>query len=627
MKYKLEKDFSFLDRLDEEQKNAVINSKSRSLVISGPGSGKTMVVVYKIMYLINSGVNPKNILLITFAKAAALEMINRLKKIAENNSEGILFGTFHHLGYSMIKKYHEILKMDENFSVMDSSDSREIIKSCRKSVTDKQLIGKKFPNHKVLQKIFSYSSNTLTPIKKAIKDLQYPYFNFIDQIEEVYKCYTLSKKEQNLVDYDDLLTKTLLLFESHESILIRESKRFEWILVDEFQDTNIVQYKIISLLSTVHGNLIMVGDDSQSIYSFRGANIENIKKLLDSENINIFKIQHNYRSNENIVKLINSIIPNSSYKKNLVSVREKGRKPIIVKTKNRFQQARFITQRIREICDGQFNYNDIAILYRSHYQSFELQMEMQKSKIPYKVFSGLKFNETAHIKDLISFIKIYLNPLDTVSWSRVLMLQPYIGKLTTGKIIKKLRANEWKVEKVLSDIKSKNVKESLEKLRELISREKTIEEFLKNVCEKFYYEYLENKYQDFEQRIMDIERFIDISKKYEYAEDFLSDMLISEDLEKNKSMKSVNLSTIHKAKGLEWKVVFILSVNPGDFPSYQSIEKEKIDEEERIFYVAVTRAMDDLYIIYQENVQTYYGEEYDFIKKIPKNTYEEWEVE
>jgi DNA helicase-2/ATP-dependent DNA helicase PcrA len=455
------------------------------------------------------------------------------------------------------------------------------------------------------------------------------YINNLDEIESIYNCYIQKKSDQGLLDYDDLLSKSTFLLNYYESIRINESKRFKWILVDEFQDTNILQYSMVDLLSQVHGNLIMVGDDAQSIYSFRGVEIEKIKNLVLDKETKIFKIEFNYRSSKEIVEFINHIIPKSSIPKKLKSVRNEGKKPIVVETSNRFQQALFLSQRIKELSEYT-EYRNIAILYRSHYQSLEVQMELQKNNLPYRILSGLKFNETAHIKDLMAFMRISVNKFDDLAWSRILNLFGGIGKKSADKIIKSLKENEYDLQKTRNDFsKYKKITDALDSVSDFLAHSENPALFLNYICEKFYTNYVEEKYENFKDRLSDIERFIEIAEEYAESEELLNDILISEDAKKSREKRNmITLTTIHQAKGLEWDTVFIISLNPGDFPSYMAIKTGNIDEEERIFYVAATRAKNGLYMIKQKtDFSDFDIEGYDFISKIPENLYEKWEVE
>ncbi len=630
MKYKLKTNFSFLNHLDEEQKDAVINSRDSSLIIAGPGSGKTMVITYKIAYLLNMGISASSILLLTFTKASALEMIKRARIVSNNDLHGMTFGTFHHFGYIILKKYSHLLKIKDNFTVMDSSDSKELIKKCRKEILKRYSKNSKLPNAATIQKIISYASDTLNTIEATISTKYSNYIPYTEEINNIYIKYTEEKERTNSLDYNDLLTKTLYILEYYESVRLKESQRYEWILIDEFQDTNIVQYRIVELLSQIHGNLVMVGDDAQSIYSFRGANVENIKKLFVNKKTKIFKIQNNYRSTDKIVRFINKNIPKQSIPKILQSNRKGKTKPIIVNTQNNIYQAKFVAQRIKELHNMGIRYSDMAVLYRSHYHSLELQMELQTNSIPYMILSGLKFNETAHIKDILAFLKIQLNPYDEISWNRVLKLFDGIGNVSSNKIIQILNRNEYKLEESMKILTNKKLKDTLKNIKNLTDNKETPKDFIQNICNYFYFEYLEDKYMNFNDRIMDIRRLIEIASDYENLEDFLNDLLLDENVNDNGSKEKLTLSTVHQAKGLEWKVVFVISVASGEFPSSYAIINENIDEEERIFYVAITRAKDELYIIRTSTKVKnafYLGKDYDFIERLPKDIYEEWEVE
>ncbi len=626
MKYKIKSNQDFLKNLDRDQRNAVVNSNLHSFILAGPGSGKTTVITYKIAYLIKNGIKPSEILLLTFTKAASNEMLKRAKEVTKSDLKGIFAGTFHHLGYYLIRKYSDILKIKKNFTVIDKIDSREIIKSCRKEIVGKNA---KIPNAGILQKIFSFSSNSMLSLRESCLHNFRNYINSLDEIENIYNCYIQRKSDQGLLDYDDLLSKSTFLLNYYESIRINESKRFKWILVDEFQDTNILQYSMVDFLSQVHGNLVMVGDDAQSIYSFRGVEIEKIKNLVLSKETKIFKIEFNYRSNEEIVKFINHIIPKSSIPKKLKSIRKGGNKPIVVETANRFQQALFLAQRIKEISEYT-EYKNIAILYRSHYQSLEVQMELQKNSLPYNILSGLKFNETAHIKDLMAFIRISVNKFDDLAWNRILNLFGGIGKKSSDKIIKSLKENEYDLKKTRNNFsKYKKITGALDTISDFLKHSESPSSLLNYICEKFYTNYVEEKYENFKDRLSDIERFVKISEEYAESEEFLSDVLINEEGKKSgEKHNTITLTTIHQAKGLEWDVVFIISLNPGDFPSYMAIKNGNINEEERIFYVATTRAKNELYMVKQKtDFSDFDIDEYDFIDRIPENLYEKWEVE
>ena len=632
--------------LDEEQYKAVVESDGYSLIIAGPGSGKTRTVTYKIAYLISNGIQPSEIALMTFTRAAAREMIERAQNVCKNNLSGMTAGTFHHVCNLILRRYAKELGYESNFTILDSQDSLELIRHARNLLgsqipKDEKV---KLPSPNVLQKIISYSCNTFSDLEESIVKINPKFLRVKDLIEKIWEIYSNEKREQQAMDYDDLLVNTYQLLRTNSFVREREASRYKWVLVDEFQDTNIVQFEIVKLLSSIHRNLFVVGDDSQSIYSFRGARFENVfdfSKIPDSK---IFKLQTNYRSTKDIVELVNSIIPSKSFEKKLKAVRRNGSKPVLVKTWDRLQEAGFVYQRIMELVEKGYNYSDIAILYRSHAHSLELQMELMRHNVDFKIFSGLKFTETAHVKDIIAFLKILVNPKDKISWLRILKLFPTIGKTYSSRIA------DFVVNLVSEGIDPvealrrfpKNSRVELDKIIDLLDMLYMISdpaEAINHLKEKFYDDYLSLEYPDYVERQMDIERLSEMADVYRSINSFLSELLLSErvDVDNRESKSnSITLTTVHQAKGLEWPVVFLISVNPGDLPNYLAVNEGNIDEEERIFYVAVTRAKDHLYICKQRlgtsfpfrGNNIYIGNQrFDFTNRIPPELIDEWEVE
>lgn len=632
--------------LDDEQYKAVVESEGYSLVIAGPGSGKTRTITYKIAYLISAGIKPSEIALMTFTRAAAREMIERAQNVCKSNLNDMTAGTFHHVCNLLLRRYSRELGYESNFTILDSQDSLELIRHAR-NLLKSQINGDeklKLPSPNVIQKIISYSCNTFSDLEESIVRFNPKFLRIKDLIEKVWEIYVNEKREQQAMDYDDLLVNTYHLLRTNQSVREREASRYKWVLVDEFQDTNIVQFEIVKLLSSVHKNLFVVGDDSQSIYSFRGARFENVFDFSKIPGSKIFKLQTNYRSTRDIVEFINSIIPSRSFEKELRAVRNNGKKPVIVKTWDRLQEAGFVYQRIMELIEEGYNYSDIAVLYRSHSHSLELQMELLRHNVDFKIFSGMKFTETAHVKDIIAFLKILVNPRDKVSWLRILQLFPTIGKTYSSRIadfvVNLVSEGMDPVEALKrfpenSRIKLDNVINLLDTLYTITNPAEAIN-YLK---EKFYDDYLSLEYPDYAERQMDIERLADMADLYRSINSFLSELLLSERVDvDNKTSKenSITLTTIHQAKGLEWPVIFVISVNPGDLPNYLAINEGNIDEEERIFYVAVTRAKDHLYICKQRlgtsfpfrGNNIYIGnQKFDFTNRIPYELIEEWEVE
>jgi len=627
----------FENELDEEQREAVIKSEGRSIIVAGPGSGKTRVITYKIAYLLNNGVEPENILLVTFTRAAAREMIERVRNVTNRNMDKMLAGTFHHVCNTILRKYATILDYKNDYSILDKEDSKDLLKMAKSEYVKEISDNYKLPKEEVIMKIISYSCNTLTSLRESILERAPYLLNFERDIEQIWSIYAQLKKDMNAMDYDDLLVNTLVLFKTHPEILTKCSSQFKYVLVDEFQDTNKIQIELVEALSSVHGNLIVVGDDSQSIYSFRGALFKNIKDFIEDDITKVFKIQSNYRSTSDIVGFINHLIPSNSVPKALKPIRKSYLKPFVVETFDDLEQADAVVKIIEDKLKEGLDYKDIAVLYRSHSLSMVLQQKLDSKGIPYRILSGLRFIETAHIKDILAFLKVLNNPLDKISWIRALKLFPGIGNKTASKIYEEIeiQINEEydNISSILKETELNKFKTSLELLTTLFEkRESSPNELIDIVYQDFYQEYSFLTFTDSKSRNMDIERFSEIASRYDSVSAFIEDLTLSEEIgvmatSKDEKENKLTLTTIHGAKGLEWKVVILISVNPGDFPNGHAIKEKKLDEEERLFYVAITRAKNELYILkqltgttnpYLKNSFYFVKKENDFIKKIPE---------
>ncbi|RLL82188.1 ATPase AAA [Petrotoga sp. HWH.PT.55.6.1] len=633
--------------MDEEQREAVIKSEGRSIIVAGPGSGKTRVITYKIAYLLNNGVEPENILLVTFTRAAAREMIERVKNVTNRNIDKMLAGTFHHVCNSILRKYATLLDYKNNYSILDKEDSKDLLKMAKSEYIKEISDNYKLPKEEVIMKIISYSCNTLTSLRESILERAPYLLNFERDIEQIWSIYIQLKKDMNAMDYDDLLVNTLVLFKTHPEVLNKCSSQFKYVLVDEFQDTNKIQIELVEALSSAHGNLIVVGDDSQSIYSFRGALFKNVKDFIEDERTKVFKIQSNYRSTSDIVGLINHLIPSNSVPKVLKPKRKSYLKPFVVETFDDLEQADAVVKIIEDKLKEGLDYKDIAVLYRSHSLSMVLQQKLDSKGIPYRILSGLRFIETAHIKDILAFLKVLNNPLDKISWSRILKLFPGIGNKTASKIYEEIETGIGKspergqgeendnISNILKETEINKFKTPLELLTKLFdNKESSPDELIDTIYKDFYQEYSFLTYADSKSRNMDIERFSEIASRYDSVSAFIEDLTLSEEIgvipaSRDKDENKLTLTTIHGAKGLEWKVVILISVNPGDFPNGLAIKEQKLDEEERLFYVAITRAKNELYILkqltgttnpYLKNSFYFVKKENDFIKKIPEET-------
>ncbi|MEE9259630.1 MAG: UvrD-helicase domain-containing protein, partial [Candidatus Scalindua sediminis] len=427
--------------LNPEQLDAVMAKGGPILVIAGAGSGKTRTITYRVTRLIESRVDPSRILLVTFTNKASKEMLHRVELLIGTDVKKLWGGTFHHIGNLILRRHADMIGYNRNYSILDREDSKVLLEAC---TTDLRIDtkSKRFPKGAVLLDIISFSINTETSIDKTI-NLKYPfYYELSKEIKRVAKQYVKRKKGLNVMDYDDLLLNWKFLFEENEDIRDKYSNKFLHILVDEYQDTNKIQADIIDLAASHHGNLMAVGDDSQSIYSFRGANFANIidfpKRYPDTT---IYKLETNYRSTDEVLNLANTVIIHNvkQFPKKLRAVRGSGVKPGLIALSDVLQQAEFVAERLLELRDEGISLNSIAILYRAHYQSMELQLELTRRGIPYTIRSGLRFFEQAHIKDVTAYLKVIVNPLDEIAWKRILKLLPKIGNITADRIWKYIR--------------------------------------------------------------------------------------------------------------------------------------------------------------------------------------------
>jgi len=642
---------NYQEELNPEQLEVVMGGDGPLLVIAGAGSGKTRTLTYRVARLIESGTNPATILLVTFTNKAAKEMLHRVELLINISIRKLWGGTFHHIANRILRTKAHLLHYDNNFTILDKEDSKELITACMADLgfNSKE---KRFPQAKVLQDIVSLSINTQKSLDDILAD-RYPFFfEYIDEIQKVSLDYHRRKKKNHLMDFDDLLLNWLTLLNEHPQVREYYAQQFCHILVDEYQDTNHIQSDIIDLLSQEHHNVMAVGDDSQSIYSFRGANFANIidfpKRYPDAR---ICKLETNYRSVPEILDLANASIINNQhqFEKNLKATRASGLQPILVPCNDVIQQASFVAQRILELRDEGRSLNEMAVLYRAHYHSMELQMELTRRGIPFEVRSGLRFFEQAHIKDITSYLKIIVNPFDELSWKRIAKLLPKIGNATAHKIWTTLAASDhpltsMNTETIINFIPKryrdnwKNLTATLERLNTEDTATKPAE-MVRIALEEEYEVYLKSKYPDYESRMEDIHQLMYFSQQYASAESFLSELALltsvaAEDVVgESYEDERVKLTSIHQAKGLEWDVVFIIWLVEGRFPSMRSLNNIASEEEERrLFYVAATRARDELYLTYP--LWDYSGSQPStlikpsrFIQELPSAHYTQWVIE
>lgn len=627
--------------LNEAQLEAVQSKEGPVLVIAGAGSGKTKTLTYRVARLIEDGIKPENILLLTFTKKAAAEMLSRATLVLDSRCEKVAGGTFHSFANIILRKYSKFLGLKNNFTIMDRADCEDIINHIVGKMFPKK--EKRFPKKATILDIYSKSVNKVTPTKIIIEE-EFPQFaHCTDKIIEVHKAYVCYKRENSVLDYDDLLLYVKLLLENNEQIRKNLSNEYKYIMVDEYQDTNTLQADVIKLLASEHNNIMAVGDDAQSIYSFRGANYRNIldfPKLF--ANTKIIKLEQNYRSTQNILKLANTIIDRAKekYTKKLFSDIVSPQVPALICAKDTQMEADFICQRILELLDEDVSLSDICVLTRNARMSFNLEIELSKRAIPYQKFGGPKFMETAHIKDIVAHLRVILNPDDIISFNRILLLLKGIGASTVNNIMPVLKGNLNPDVKLLPSNKMSSLSPllvTLEKVRASLPKKKpseVVEEII-----RYYRPILKDKYDDFSKREKDLDHFEYLATQYSNLEDFLSDLALEppeasvEGMYKNNSDdEALTISTIHSAKGLEWDSVFIIGAVDGRFPSaYSFNSEEEMDEELRLMYVATTRAKNNLYITYPVDMYDYsmnmvLSKPSRFLDNIPDEVLEVWDI-
>jgi DNA helicase-2/ATP-dependent DNA helicase PcrA len=634
MNIKVFPEISYQDILNEKQLNIVKNAEGPCLVLAGAGSGKTRVLVYRVCYLIENGVLPSNILLLTFTNKAAKEMIERIEKILSVYPKGLIGGTFHHVANLLLRIYGKEININTNFTIIDEEDSISILKEIIENTKRKN----EFPHPSKIKEFISLSINKCESLKETIITNFPEYTHLISEVEKINKEYQKVKRNLNQLDYDDLLIYWYKMMRD-EKTGAKISNRFRYILVDEYHDTNKLQAKILYLLSKTHRNIMVVGDDAQSIYSFRGATISNIMEFPKIyPDAKTFYLDINYRSTPEILNFANDVISHNKvqFPKKLISIRKNGVKPVVVKCRNMKEEAIFVSQRINKLLELGIEPKDIGVLFRSRYQAAELEIELSKLKIPYIIRGGLRFFEQAHIKDIVAYYRIIENFKDVLSWKRIFNLSEGIGEKTTKNLVDLILKTEnfEEFKKILKDIKLREKgKDSLNKNIELIENLKNLSlpDGIELILNSGYKNYLTKKYRDYTERMEDIKNLKEIVSLYSNVSDFLSEASLQE-YSKGESPNVKNviiLSTIHQAKGLEWKIVFIIGVCDNHFPHpYSKNDISLLEEERRIFYVAITRAKEDLYI-------TYYSYDYFrympikksiFLEEVSPQNYEEWDL-
>ena len=641
--------------LNEQQLAAVTAPPGPLLVIAGAGSGKTRTLTYRVAYLLENGIDPRTILLLTFTNKAARQMLDRVANLLPVDASGLWGGTFHSVGNRMLRRHGSALGYSSGFTIMDREDQKDLINTVVASagIDPKEI---RFPKGDVLAEIFSFVVNTEKPLEELLAE-KFPYFlPLLDKIKDVQARYDRKKKATNSMDFDDLLEKTLLMLQQHEGIAAFYRRQFQFILVDEYQDTNKIQADLVDKLALDHKNVMVVGDDAQSIYSWRGANFQNILEFPKRyPDVRVFKIEMNYRSVPEILEVANAAIAANvqQFRKRLSATRESNAvKPALVALNDGAEQAQFVAQRILELRDEDVDLNEIAVLYRAHYHAIELQLELSRRGIPYQITSGIRFFEQAHIKDVTAFIRCVANPRDEVAFKRMVKLLPGVGNRSAENLW-----NAWErslhergeitswAERLLVMNVSARAKKAWEQLAHTLDeiaprgQPNPPSEMITSIVEAIYDDYAKVNFTNYELRHEDLNQLAVFARQFKDVHEFLAQLALISNVDaeavpnQTAEKEAVNLSTVHQAKGLEFNTVFIIWLTDGMFPSSRSLDtRDAIEEERRLFYVAITRARNELYLTFPHmRLSGGYGDVFQrpsrFLQEIPNKLVEDWQVQ
>jgi DNA helicase-2/ATP-dependent DNA helicase PcrA len=657
----------YAGELNEQQLVAVTAPPGPALVIAGAGSGKTRTLTYRVAFLLEQGIPPDRILLLTFTNKAAHEMMRRVADLVGQELRALWGGTFHAIGNRVVRAHANLLGFNRNFSIMDREDARHLMSACLgDSAVD--IKATRFPKPDVLCEILSLSLNTGRSLPEILgSDFSY-FAHLAETIEKILSMYQTRKVAANTLDFDDLLVLWLKLMQQHPSICEHYQRRFQFVLVDEYQDTNRLQSEIVDLLAQRHKNVMVVGDDAQSIYSWRGANFQNILRFPERyPTAQVYKIETNYRSTPEILEAANASIRGNTqqFVKALAPARRSGIKPVVIVCGDAAVQAQFVAQRVLELRDEGAPLDQMAVLYRSHYHALELQLELTRRNIPFSITSGVRFFEQAHIKDITSYLKLVANPRDELAFTRIVQLLPGIGAKSASKLWKLFVAGDpepksappdqtggappadpvvaravqacsrsvpaktqaaWaQLSATIAQLEAPDVRENASRMIQL-------------VLEASYEDHLKASYANYRSRLEDLQQLAVFARQFTSVHDFLSQLALltnveaDEDTPDAQDEERLRLSTIHQAKGLEFEIVFIIMLCEGMFPSSRTLDKpDTLEEERRLMYVSITRAKNELYLSYPLVHGGYSGGVVAqlpsrFLKEIPSELLDEWNL-
>ncbi|WP_028584445.1 ATP-dependent helicase [Desulfogranum mediterraneum] len=601
--------------LNSAQHAAVHHGAGPVLVIAGAGSGKTRTLVYRMAHLLRQGVPPESILLLTFTRRAAQEMLWRAGQLTDQSSARIVGGTFHATANLLLRRYGHHLGFGSRFTIIDRGDAEGIINLIKSSL-GMSGAGKRFPSKRVIMNLISGSINKSRTIDDLVLEGHVHLSEFIEDFHAINKHYQQFKEDHALMDYDDLLVNWQRLIseskEAHEAIC----SRFEHVLVDEYQDTNLIQAHIIRRLASIHGNVMVVGDDAQSIYSFRGADFHNIMRFSEQfPGTSIIKLEENYRSTQPILELTNAVIASAEEKftKTLFSSIEGGIRPTVFKARNEAAEARYIATTIKKLQEEGTPINEIAILFRSGFHSYKLEMELASHYYEFEKRGGIRLTESAHIKDILSFFRILVNPWDTLSWNRLLLQLDKVGPKTAQKIINFIKQADDPIARLADYPPGKTWKAGFDELVAIlreISRPQLPPSTIYDLVSQYYLPIFEKiYYDDYPKRRKELDQISSLIGGYGDLQSFVDDTALDPPEPESKGggeeqSGKLILSTIHSSKGLEWDAVFVIGLAEGRFPHQHAGSGEQWEEERRLLYVAATRAKKQLFLTYPCELMT-----------------------
>ena len=643
--------------LNAQQHAAVTATPGPALVIAGAGSGKTRTLTYRVAFLLEQGVPADRILLLTFTNKSAREMMRRVVEILGHDLASLWGGTFHSIGNRILRQHADRLGFRRDFTILDRDDAKDLLQAALDD-SGIDVTATRLPKPDVIGDVFSMAANTGHTIARTLQE-NHPQFEDLALImEDLRTRFIARKRAANVMDFDDLLGLWLRLLKEHEDIRDIYQRRFQFILVDEYQDTNELQGELIDLLAARHRNVMVVGDDAQSIYSWRGANFQNILEFPKRyAGARVYKIETNYRSTPEILDVANAAIATNTlqFTKELVSACKSGPKPVLAVCGDASEQAAFIAQRALQLRDEGINLNDMAVLYRSHFHAMELQFELTRRNIPFSITSGLRFFEQAHIKDVAAFLKFAANPADEISFKRMVRLLPGVGGKGADKLWNLFRTHHSQLPEgapnpLASALQSCNpsvAKKTTVAWAQFSSTIAQLEgptvrgkaaEMIRVTLEGLYEDYLEETFANASQRLEEIIQLTHFSQQFTALDEFLTQLALlsnveAEEQNATRDDEQIKLSSIHQAKGLEYTVVFVIMLCDGLFPSHRSIDRPaSLEEERRLFYVAVTRAKKELYLTYPL-IRMTRGMTNDamqqpsrFLEEIPASLLDEWSL-